>query len=376
MFDDIHAAHAAAGPDVELGWEVAGLGELIGTKAPCGDFVAAGLVEDGIRFHEMDHLEGVLLVSFDDGGAASLVRLCPGFGAADEADGELRTDRVVGVDFFVRNRQVAEVDSTLAVAFHVAANDFEFGGIVMGRGGNGHFVRALFLGHGNAETVDHEFVVADFIRAASDGGDEGEGIAVFIEAVDFHPFFRVLASGMGLAVFGAAFAVDAPFHAGGVHQVAFVAAIDEDPCGEGAVAGDEAVDARSGFGDGLEVASGEDGDSCFGEHGVGNPGGDVCLVGPGGLVFDIHVVWQGDPAVLIVFLDAEVPLVEEAHELFAIHLIGIAEAESAGVHAADVVGGFEQDDRGSLACGGDGGAVSAGCGAVDDDVGVGLGADR
>ena len=79
----------------------------------------------------MDELEGVLLVRLEDRRAAGLIGLGPLLGPADQSDGKLRADRVVGVDLVVGHRQVAEVHFPLAVAFHEAADQLETGRVIV-----------------------------------------------------------------------------------------------------------------------------------------------------------------------------------------------------------------------------------------------------
>ena len=63
------------------------------------------------------------------------------------------------------------------------------------------------------------------------------------------------------------------------------------------------------------------------------------------------------------------PFLEQTEQGGAHGLIGIAEAQSACVHAADVGGRFEEHDLGAFAGGGDRRAEAAGRGAVDNHVG-------
>ena len=98
------------------------------------------------------------------------------------------------------------------------------------------------------------------------------------------------------------------------------------------------------------------------------------FVGPDGVVFHCDVVGQLHAAGGIIGGDALVPLLEQSEEGGADGLVGVAEAQAAGVDAADVGGGFEEHDLGAFAGGGDRGAETAWGGTIDDDVGLrGLG---
>ena len=94
------------------------------------------------------------------------------------------------------------------------------------------------------------------------------------------------------------------------------------------------------------------------------------LIGPDGVILHRDVVRQLHAAGGVVGCDARVPFLEEAQKGGAHGLVGIAEAESARVHAADVGGGFDEHDLRAFAGGGDGGAEASGRGAVDDHVGL------
>ena len=93
------------------------------------------------------------------------------------------------------------------------------------------------------------------------------------------------------------------------------------------------------------------------------------LVSPGLVVLVRHRVRQLHAARRIVGLDAPVEFLEQAAEQMAILLIGIAEAQTAGVHPADMRGRLHQHHGRAFTRRAHGRTHARRRGSIDEDIG-------
>ncbi len=296
-------------------------------------------------------------------------------GTDDEADG-------VGVEFAIRDgAEVNELaEANAGEGGDGAGEQLEAHGVVVRGLGEGD---AIFRG---ARDDDAKIVglgagvaLADFGPAAVhagqgeagdiEGGDFCGGAVDIVEralgaadggGVEGHLLDGARAQGRGLeagerlAVDFAAFAADDVADTGAGEEVAFVGGIDEDlRLVTGAVAGQEGFDAVAVAGDGFEAALGDHAHFGFREQSF-----------EGGHVHLRLSVPQGRAG--LAGGGAGEEFAGDAADDFFIADIGAG--ESAGDHAAEPFGGFEDDDGGAFARGGERGAQAARRGAVDEHV--------
>ena len=345
------------------------LREFISAKAELGHR-RADLRRDGrVGREELVELQGILLMLLPELGAAGGVGGAPAVGFADESHREHLTDAVVRVELVSRQGVKIPGQRRVWVFLEIPADQFEACRVVGLRFRERYAVRRV-LGQAEPEAVDHDGLFAGLVVARADGRDEWQRQAVGIETIDGHLLLRVLAARERFAVFVAALSTDVPDHAGAGHQVALIRGIDEDFRGVHAAGRPQADDPGASFLDAFQGLFRQHAHAGFLEHRVRHAGGDVRLVGPDGVVLHRDVVRELHPAGGVIGGDALVPFLEEAQQGGADGLVGIAEAQAAGVDAADVGGGFEEHDLRAFAGGGDRRAEAAGGRAVDDDVGL------
>ena len=181
LSEDVEAFHAAAFADIELGGPVGVVGEFVFGEAEFGELGAVFFGDGGVGGEEVIEFEGVLAMGFPDLGAGGGVGFAPAVAGADEAHGELFADAVVGVEFFAREWVEVPEERGIFLLEEPAAGDFEAGGVVVVRGGEGEAVGGV-VGEAEAEAVDHDVGVSGGVGSGVGGGDEGEWGAIGGEA--------------------------------------------------------------------------------------------------------------------------------------------------------------------------------------------------
>lgn len=105
--------------------------EFVSAEAPLGIPDSFGIGEHRICREEVDEIEGVLLVIFEDRSASRFIGGGPAFGSADRSQRELLSDRVVAIDFFVGNIVGVETYGLCTTSFGVTTHHFKTCGIVV-----------------------------------------------------------------------------------------------------------------------------------------------------------------------------------------------------------------------------------------------------